>query len=57
MHNIKKGIEYGIKSLFQLFQKDRFMNWDDYTKKITFLDVFHWQQSVRKQNIENGESF
>jgi hypothetical protein len=36
-----------------LFNKTKYMEWDDYKKKIDFLDVFWWQQSVRKKNLKN----
>lgn len=38
--------------LFSLFKrKIQFQDWDKYKAKIDFLDVFHWQQSVRRENL------
>ena len=33
--------------------KRKYLEWEDYKTKIDFLDIFHWQQSVRKENIKN----
>ena len=33
--------------------KTNYMEWDDYKKKIDFLDVFWWQQGVRRRNLKN----
>jgi len=30
-----------------------FMEWEDYKSKISFMDDFCWQQSVRRENIRN----
>ncbi len=35
------------------FKKRTYMEWDDYKNHIEFLDMFHFQQSVRKSNVEN----
>lgn len=32
-----------------------FMEWDNYKKKVDFLDMFYFQQSCRKQSIRNSE--
>lgn len=45
---IGKTIEW-LESLI----KPRFMEWDDYKKKINFIDDFYFQQSCRKQSIRN----
>ena len=29
------------------------MEWQDYKKKIDFLDEFWWRQKVRKQSLKN----
>lgn len=34
------------------FLKREYMNWDDYKKKIDFLEDYNFQQNVRKQNIK-----
>lgn len=33
-----------------------YIKWDDYKKKVDFLDYFHFQQSVRKDNIKQISS-
>jgi len=32
--------------------KSKFVEWDTYKRHIDFLDMLHWQQSVRKHNVE-----
>jgi len=32
-------------------RKTKFLDWNEYKNKIDFLDIFKWQQSVRKQNV------
>ncbi len=34
------------------FKKTEFMDWKDYKNKIDTLEVFWWQQSVRRQNLK-----
>lgn len=34
-----------------IFKKRRYLDWEDYKHKVDFLEVFMWQQSVRKQNM------
>lgn len=36
-----------------IFLKKKFVEWEDYKKKIDFIEDFYWQQSVRKQSIRN----
>jgi hypothetical protein len=31
-------------------KKTDFMDWDEYKSKMDLLDLFYWQQSVRKHN-------
>ncbi len=45
-------IRKSIKKVFVL-RSDEFVEWQDYKKRINFLDAFAWQQSVRKQSIKN----
>ncbi len=33
--------------------KKTFMEWEEYKKKVEFLDEFWWRQSVRKQSLRN----
>ncbi len=35
------------------FLKKNFIEWEDYKKKIDFIEDFYWQQSVRKQSVRN----
>jgi hypothetical protein len=35
------------------FNKTSYIEWNDYKKKIDILDLFWWQQSVRKRNLKN----
>lgn len=35
------------------WKKTKYMEWKDYKAKIDFLDIFWWQQSVRRKNIKN----
>jgi len=30
-----------------------FMEWEEYKKKIDFMDNFYFQQQVRRENIKN----
>lgn len=38
--------------MFQIFKRN-FLEWKDYKEKVDFLDIFYWQQKVRKENIKN----
>ena len=33
-----------------MFSK-QFMEWEDYKRKKDFIELFHWQQAVRRENI------
>jgi len=35
-----------------IFRKTEFMEWKAYKNKIDFLDLFHFQQSVRRSNLK-----
>lgn len=41
-----------VKTMF--FKKTTYLEWDNYKKKVDFLDLFYWQQSVRKKNVLNS---
>ena len=34
--------------------KPKYMGWDSYKAKVDFVDMFYWQQDVRKENLKNG---
>ena len=53
MLNIKTQFGNTIIKLFRNLIPVRYMNWKSYKNRIDFLDDFHWQQSVRKQSIDN----
>lgn len=36
------------------FKKKVWLSWKEYSRKIRFLDMFNFQQSVRKENIKNS---
>ena len=36
----------------KMFSKE-FIGWDDYKRKIDFIDMFAFQQATRKHNIRN----
>jgi len=38
--------------MFNFFKRS-FMEWEDYKRKIDFIEDFYWQQYVRKQSIRN----
>lgn len=40
------------KLLDNYFGKTNYMDWDEYEKRINFLDNYYWQQSVRKTNLK-----
>ncbi len=40
-----------LKKIEKYFQKDKFMDWEEYEKRVNFLDHFYWQQSIRKRNV------
>ncbi len=37
--------------MFNLF-KNQYIDWNDYKSHIDFMDVFLWQQSVRRANLK-----
>jgi hypothetical protein len=39
--------------VIKVFRKKEFMDWESYKNKVDLLDVFHWQQSVRRQSLRN----
>ncbi len=41
--------------MFRWFNK-RYMEWGEYKRKVDFIDLFYWQQSVRKENLRIGET-
>lgn len=53
MVNIKTQLGNFFIKLFKNLIPVRYMNWEPYKKKIDSMDIFYWQQSVRKQNIKN----
>jgi len=38
-----------------MFRKRKYLSWDNYKDKIDFIDMFYWQQDVRRQNLRNTE--
>ncbi|MFH1849028.1 MAG: hypothetical protein ABH879_02470 [archaeon] len=34
--------------------KRTFMDWNDYKKRIDLLDIFCWQQAVRREHLRNS---
>lgn len=34
-------------------KEETYLGWNEYKNKIEFLDMFNWQQSVRRQSIKN----
>ncbi len=40
-----------LKAIKNLFAEPEYVEWKEYKKQIDFLDVLHWQQSVRKRNL------
>jgi len=40
-----------IRFIFK--KRTSFMDWEDYHRKIRIIEVFAWQQQVRRQNIRN----
>ncbi len=41
-----------MKTIKRLFSK-RYMSWNEYSERVKFLNMFHWQQSVRRESIKN----
>ncbi len=39
-----------LRAIKNMFREQPYLEWQDYKKRIDFLDVFHWQQRVRKRN-------
>lgn len=31
--------------------KKEYMDWQEYEKRINFIDQYYWQQSIRQKNI------
>lgn len=46
-------IAKGMK-LLKKISKPIFMEWDDYKKKVDFLNDYYFQQECRKQSIRNS---
>jgi len=42
------------KEVITMWFKKQYMEWDDYMRRIKFIDNFFFQQSVRNQNIRNS---
>lgn len=47
-------IAKGMK-LLKKISNPVFVEWEEYKKKVDFLDDFYFQQSCRKQSIRNSE--
>lgn len=41
------------KIVDKIFGKTTYMDWQEYEKRINFLDQFYWQQSIRKRSLNN----
>ncbi|MFT4260861.1 MAG: hypothetical protein ACMXX9_00325 [Candidatus Woesearchaeota archaeon] len=41
------------KILDKLFGKTNYMDWQEYEKRVNFIDQFYWQQSVRQKSLKN----
>jgi len=41
--------------LKDLFKKKLFMEWEDYLKRIRFIENYVFQQRVRRENVKNLE--
>lgn len=39
------------KVLDKYFGEAKYMDWDEYERRINFLDSYYWQQSMRKTNL------
>jgi len=37
----------------KMFKKKHYMSWEEYSKRIDFIDELLWQQSVRRQSLAN----
>jgi len=37
--------------MFKFFRK-KYMDWEEYQNRIGFLELFYWQQSIRKNNLK-----
>ncbi len=35
-----------------LFRKNKYLDWNTYKNRVDFIDLFYWQQKVRRENIE-----
>ncbi|NQV08866.1 hypothetical protein HQ529_03380 [Candidatus Woesearchaeota archaeon] len=46
-----------VITMFNGLFNNTYINWEDYKAKISFLDEFNWQQSVRKENMRNSKGF
>ncbi len=40
-----------IKVIFR--KKMEYMDWESYQRKVSFIEVFAWQQRIRRQSIRN----
>jgi len=36
-----------------MFFRKKYMEWKEYKSNIDFLDIYNWQQKVRRDNIKN----
>lgn len=36
-----------------MFRKTTFIDWDQYKRKVDFIDTFNFQQSVRRKNLRD----
>lgn len=51
---IKAYGSFDIRSfLKRTFPRKKYENWEDYNKRITFLDQYYFQQRTRKESIKN----
>ena len=39
------------KTLDKIFGKTEYMDWQEYEKRINFIDQFCWSQSIRKKAL------
>lgn len=40
--------------MLSFFRTD-YMEWKDYKERVDFIDLFLWQQAVRRESIRNTE--
>ena len=51
MEGMRETIKRGLERLF--FSKS-YMSWKEYKDRIDFIDMFCFQQDVRKSNVSNS---